>query len=116
HFGWEIGSKMPRTYIDRQAIDTSMALLRERGILVGKDKKKALENPLESRKCPHCMTRNLASDKFCHDCGRALEDNLDNAISNIKMVMNEMDSEEFRKFMELWDIMKGRNTEKPLSR
>jgi len=69
-FGWKQGSEMPSTYVHLSGRDIDDAVLGIYGI-----RKRPEEKPKElaPKECPRCRRTNPATNRFCSQCGMALD-------------------------------------------
>ena len=70
HFGWVLGSSMPRTYVHMSGRDIDDSLLDMYGMKKSDDKKKI---ELQPKTCQICHHINDCSAKFCNKCARPLD-------------------------------------------
>jgi hypothetical protein len=71
-FGWKQGSDMPSTYVHLSGRDVDQAILGIYGLK--KEKEEETGKPkLTPKECPRCHQKNPATNRFCFNCGMALD-------------------------------------------
>jgi site-specific recombinase XerD len=70
-FGWKQGSDMPSTYVHLSGRDVDDAILGIYGLRKREEPEKL--GRLSPRECPRCHQKNPATNKFCSQCGMALD-------------------------------------------
>lgn len=70
HFGWVLGSKMPRIYVHLSGRDVDNSLLELYGM---KKKDEKTSDPIAPKICQVCQHVNETTSRFCNKCARPLE-------------------------------------------
>jgi hypothetical protein len=70
-FGWKQGSDMPSTYVHLSGRDVDQAILGIYGLK--KEEETGKPTKLTPKECPRCHQKNPATNRFCFNCGMALD-------------------------------------------
>jgi hypothetical protein len=70
-FGWKQGSDMPSTYVHLSGRDVDQAILGIYGLK--KEEETGKPTKLAPKECPRCHQKNPVTNKFCFNCGMALD-------------------------------------------
>lgn len=92
HAGWSITSKMPQRYIHYFGSESSILILKVRGVI--KENETGSQNILKSKQCPNCFEPNKQDNMFCPKCKMILSYDSYNEVRNKdKQKMDRLESD-----------------------